>query len=154
MTLPSCPNESCIQVSDNAAKVVRTLFGAACIYALVAKTWRHNRITRVDRRAVIGTTGRLEKALDVSKHSMRANTAYIERLKLTIRQSVAYPRRRSPTHARCERHLHRQLELARCNYSIIGVHAGLRFGRERRMPAMVAGFRYSVCSFREIFSIA
>ena len=53
--------------------VIRTLFGVACIYAQVVKTWRKDRVTQVDRRAVIGTTLRLEKALDDSEDSMRAN---------------------------------------------------------------------------------
>jgi len=93
-------------------------------------------------------------ALDESEDSAHANTAYIERLNLTIRQSVAYLRRRSPTHARCERRLHRQLELARCHYNFIRRHTGLRFGREFRTPAMVAGLRDRVCSFRDVFAFA
>jgi len=127
-------------------RVIRRLLGVACIYAQVIKTWRKDRVTRVERRAIIGTTRRLEKA--------RANTAYIERLNLTIRQSVAYLRRRSPTHARCERRLHRQLELARCHYNFIRRHTGLRFGRELRTPAMVAGLRNRVCSCRDVFAFA
>jgi hypothetical protein len=99
-------------------------------------------------------TRTLEKALDESEDSARANTAYIERLNLTIRQSVAYLRRRSPTHARCERRLHWQLELARCHYNFIRRHTGFRFGRELRTPAMVAGLRDRVCSFRDVFAFA
>ena len=116
-------------------RVIRRLLGVACIYAQVIKTWRKNRVTRVERRAIIGTTRRLEKALDESEDSARANTVYIERFNLTIRQSAAYLRRRSPTHARCERRLHRQLELAHCHYNFIRRHIGLRFGREFRTPA-------------------
>jgi hypothetical protein len=108
----------------------------------------------VECRAVIGTIRRLEKALDESEDSARANTAYIERLNLTIRQSVAYLRMRSPTHARCERRLYRQLELARCHYNFFRRHTGLRFGRELRTPAMVAGLRDRVCSFRDVFAFA
>ena len=135
-------------------RVIRRLLGVACIYAQVIKTWRKDRVTRVERRAIIGTSRRLEKALDESEDSARANTAYIEHLNLTIRQSVAYLRRRSPTHARCERRLHRQLELARCHYNFIRRHTGLRFGRELRTPAMVAGLRDRVCSFRDVFAFA
>ncbi len=135
-------------------RVIRKLLGVACIYAQVIKTWRKDRVTRVERRAIIGTTRRLERALDESEDSAHANTAYIERLNLTIRQSVAYLRRRSPTHARCEKRLHRQLELARCHYNFIRRHTSLRFGRELRTPAMVAGLRHRVCSFRDVFAIA
>ncbi|MEN8762043.1 MAG: MOSC domain-containing protein [Thiogranum sp.] len=66
-------------------RVIRRLLGVACIYAQVIKTWRKDRIIRVGRRAIIGTTRRLEKALDESEDSAHANTAYIERLNLTIR---------------------------------------------------------------------
>ena len=118
------------------------------------KTWRKARVTRVERRAVIGTIRRLEKALEESEDSWCANTAYIERLNLTIRQSVAYSRRRSPTHARCVRRLHLQLELARCHYNFIRRHTGLRFGRELRTPAMVGGLRDQVCSFRDVCAFA
>ena len=127
-------------------RVIRRLLGVACIYAQVIKIWRKDRVTRVECRAVIGTTRRLEKA--------RANTTYIERLTLMIRQSVAYLRRHSLTHARCERRLHRQLELARCHYIFIRRHTGLRFGRELRTPAMGAGLRDRVCSFRDVFAFA
>ena len=103
---------------------------------------------------MVGTTRRLEKVLDESEDSAHANTAYIERLNLTIRQSVAYLRRRSSAHARCENRLHRQLELARCHYHFIRRHTGLRFGRELQTPAMVAGLRERVCSFRDVFDFA
>ena len=62
--------------------------------------------------------------------------------------------RRSPTHARCERRLHRQLELARCHYNFIRRYTGLRFGREFRTPAMVAALRDRVCNFRDVFAFA
>ena len=133
-------------------RVVRKLFGVACIYAQVVKSWRKNRVTRVERKAVIGTTRRLERAPGASEDSTRANTVYIERLNLTIRQSVDYLRRRSTAHARCSIRLQRQLELTRRHYNLIRHHAGLRFGRERRTPAIVAGIRHAVCSFREVFA--
>lgn len=56
-------------------RVIRRFFGAACICAQVVKTWRKDRVTRVGRRATIGTTRRLlqhtrarvlDNALDVS----------------------------------------------------------------------------------------
>ena len=143
-----------LHVLDAYERVIRTLFDATRVYVQVVKTWCNISVMRVDRRAVIGTTKRLEKALDASEDSTRANAAYIERLNLTIRQSVAYLRRRSPTHARCEKRLHRQLELARCHYNFIRPHAGLRFGREFRTPAMVAGLCDRAFTFREVFSIA
>ena len=73
---------------------------------------------------------------------------------LVVGTTVAYLRRRSPTHARCERRLQWQLELARCHYNFIRRHTGLRFGRELRTPAMVAGLRDRVCSFQDAFVFA
>ncbi len=58
-------------------RVIRTLFGVACIYAQVVKTWHKDRVTRAERRVIIGTARRLEKALAESEDSTRANTAYI-----------------------------------------------------------------------------
>jgi IS1 family transposase len=133
------------------AHVVRRLFGPVCIYGQVIKSWRKDRVTRVERRPVIGTSRRLEEALEQSQDSVRLNTAYIERLNLTLRRSVSYLARRSPGHARCPGRLTDQLELARCHYNFLRPHAGLRFGQETRTPAMVAGLSHRALSFRDIF---
>ncbi|MCA9644614.1 MAG: hypothetical protein KC492_28175 [Myxococcales bacterium] len=133
--------------------VICKMFGFACVYAQVIKTWLQNRITHVERRAVIGTERRLEQALIESEDSTRINTAYIERLNLTLRQSTAYLHRHAPTHARCEEKLDRQLELARCYYNFARRHHGLRFGCERRTPAMVAGLADRALTFRSMFAL-
>ena len=135
-------------------RVIRTLLGVACVYAQVVKTWRQNRVVKVERKAIIGTSRRLERALNESEDSTQTNTSYIERLNLTLRQTVAYLRRRSPTHARCPLRLHHQLELARCHYNFIRKHPALKFGCEIRTPAMVAGIRDQACSFRDVFASA
>ena len=62
------------------ARVVRRLFGPACIYGQVVKTWRTDRVIKVERRPVIGSWRRLENALAHSQDSEKLNTAYIERL--------------------------------------------------------------------------
>ena len=133
------------------ARVIRELFGVACIYAQVIKTWRKNRVVKVERRPVIGTSRRLDEALEHSEDSTRSNTAYIERLNLTIRQSVAYLARRSPSHAHCEDRLSEHLELARCYYNFVRRNAALQFGSSLRTPAMVAGLSDRVLNFRDIF---
>jgi len=78
------------------ARVIRRLFGPACNYGQVIKTWRNCRVVKVERRPVIGTRQRLDEALESSEDSVSLNTAYIERLNLTVRQSVAYLARRTP----------------------------------------------------------
>ena len=136
------------------AQVVGRLFGTACIYGQVIKTWRKDRVTSVDRRPMIGTSRRLEAALERSEDSVKLNTAYIERLNLTLRRLVSYLARRTTGHARCTGRLATQLELARCHYNWMRPHAGLRFGREIRTPAMVAGLSARTLSFRDIFAPA
>ena len=136
------------------AQVVGQLFGTACIYGQVIKTWRKDRVTGVERRPMIGTSRRLDAALERSEDSVRLNTAYIERLNLTLRRSVSYLARRTTGHARCTGRLATQLELARCHYNWMRPHAGLRFGHETRTPAMVAGLSVRTLSFRDIFAPA
>jgi hypothetical protein len=135
-------------------RVIGRHFGAACVYGQVVKTWRKDRVTMVERRPVIGTRRRLDQALECSEDSVRLNTAYIERLNPTLRRSVSYLTRRSPGHARCSVRLTHHLDLARSHDNFLRPHGGLRFGHEIRTPAMVAGLRERVPSFREIFAPA
>jgi hypothetical protein len=44
-------------------KVIGQVFGPACVYGQVIKTRRNHRIVKVERRAVIGTEGRVEERL-------------------------------------------------------------------------------------------
>ena len=80
--------------------VIRRVFGPAALYAQVIKTRRHDRVVRVERRAVIGAAWRLDQALTHSEDSSTVNTSFIERLNLTIRQSSAYLSRRTLSHTR------------------------------------------------------
>jgi IS1 family transposase len=134
------------------AQVARQLYGLRCIFGEVDKTWRKDRVVKVERRRVIGSWRRFEEALEYSQDSAKLNTAYVERLNLTLRRSVSYLARRSPGHARCPRCLAHLLELARCHYDFVRPHAGLRFGQELRTPAMVAGLSQRVASFRNLFA--
>jgi IS1 family transposase len=77
------------------AKVIRCVFGPACLYGQVIKIRRNDRIVKVERRAVIGADWRLEKMLADSEDSSKLNTSFIERLNLTIRQGSAYLFRRT-----------------------------------------------------------
>ena len=79
---------------------IRRVFGPAALYAQVIKTRRHDRVVRVERRAVIGAAWRFAHALSHSEDSSTVNTSFIERLNLTIRQSSAYLSRRTLAHAR------------------------------------------------------
>ena len=93
------------------AKVIRRVFGPACLYGQVIKTRRNDRIVKVERRDVIGADWRLEKILADSEDSSKLNTSFIERLNLTIRQGSAYLLRRTICHPRWKAYLEDHLEL-------------------------------------------
>lgn len=133
-------------------KAMRTILGNACIYGQVIKTWRNNRVIDVDRKLVIGNKRQLEEALQTSEDSEKLNTSFIERLNLTIRQSLAYLARRSLTHARSQDNLASHLELLRCYYNFIRPHSALKFGKLIKTPAMQAGIATRRLSFRYIFN--
>ncbi len=120
-------------------KVVRHVFGPAALYAQVLKTRRNDRIVKVERRALMGAAWRFEEALKNSEDSSTLNTSFIERLNLTIRQSLAYLARRTLSHARSKEKLEEHLELVRCYYNFARPHGALKFGHEIRTPAMQAG---------------
>ena len=133
------------------AKVIGRVFGPACLYGQVIKTRRNNRITKVERRAVIGGAWRFEQALSDSEDSSKLNKSFIERLNLTIRQGSSYLFRRTICHARWKERLEDHLELLRCYYNFIRPHRALKFGSEIRTPAMQAGLVSKRLSFREVF---
>ena len=132
-------------------KVIRRIFGPACLYGQVIKTRRNDRIVKVERRAVIGAAWRFKEAIFNSEDSSKLNTSFIERLNLTIRKGSAYLFRRTICQARWKERLEDHLELLRCHYNFIRPHRALKFGREVRTPAMQAGLVSKRLSFREVF---
>ena len=131
--------------------VIRRVFGPAALYAQVIKTRRHDRVVRVDRRAVMGAAWRFDDALHRSEDSSTVNTSFIERLTLTIRQGSAYLSRRTLAHGRSTDMLEAHLELLRCYYNFVRPHGALKFGRETRTPAMQAGLATRRLTLRDIF---
>ena len=129
-------------------KVVRKVFGSACLYAQVLKTRRNDRIVKVERRQIIGTAWRFGEALLESEDSSSLNTSFVERLNLTIRQATAYLARRTTCHCRSKEQLEYQLEIARCHYNFMRPHRALKFGNEMRTPATQAGLTSRRLSFR------
>ncbi len=95
----------------------------------------------------------MEDALEESEDSSKLNTAFIERLNLTIRQGPAYLNRRSPCHARKRRTLEDHCELLRCHHSLCRPHSLLRFGNEVRTPAMQAGLARRKLVLRDVFVV-
>ena len=103
---------------------------------------------------MIGSIRELEKALSESEDSETINTSFVERLNLTLRQSLAALARKSPSHPLCSQRLRKHLELAQCYYNFIRRHASLACGREQRTPAMVAGLTSRVLDFCDVFTLA
>jgi transposase-like protein/IS1 family transposase len=132
-------------------KVVRNVLCFAAIHGQVIKTRRNNRVCRVQRTLKVGTASQLARALFESEDSETLNTSFVERLNLTIRQSLAYVRRRSPAHARNDRRLDEDLDLVQCYYNFVRRHLGLKFGQVCKTPAMQAGLAVRPLSFRDIF---
>ncbi len=133
-------------------KVVRRVFGTACLYGQVSKTRRKDHVVRVERRELLGAAWRWEQALRDSEDSAKLNTSFIERLNLTIRQGSAYLCRRTLCYARRRERLEAHLELLRYHYNFIRPHRALKFGQEIRTPAMQAGLTKRRLALREIFS--
>src|SRR6266478_3861417 len=79
------------------------------LYAQVIKTVRRRRLVRVRHRVVFGSLAAIEQGL--AAHGWHINTAFIERLNLTIRQHVAAVGRRVMTLCKGEDGLHQQLAL-------------------------------------------
>ena len=98
-----------------------------------------------------GSRGQLERALSNSEDSSSLNTAFIERLNLTIRQGSAYLCRKTACHARNRDYLDDHLELLRSYYNFVRPHRALKFGPETRAPATQAGLVSKRLSFRDIF---
>ena len=84
------------------------------LYAQVIKTTRRRRLVRVTHRVVFGTLEAVEQVL--AAWGWHINTAFIERLNLSIRQHVAAIGRRVSTLCKGEDGLHQQLSLYHVYY--------------------------------------
>src|SRR4029453_9566288 len=94
------------------------------LYAQVVKTVRRRRLVRISRRVVFGTLEAVEQVL--AAYGWQINTAFIERVNLSIRQHVAAVGRRVATLCKGEDGLHQQLALYHVYYNFVLPHASLR----------------------------
>ena len=133
------------------------------LYAQVIKTTRRRRLVRVHHRVVFGTLEAIQQVLAAC--GWQINTAFIERVNLTIRQHVAAVGRRVMTLCKGEEGLHQQLALYHVYYNFCLPHASLRLplpqsapthgnGSAKRWqpqtPAMAAGLTDHVWTLREV----
>jgi IS1 family transposase len=133
------------------------------LYAQVVKTVRRRRLVRVQHRVVFGTLEAVQQVL--AARGWQINTAFIERVNLSIRQHVAAVGRRVPTLCKGEEGLRQQLVLYHVYYNFCLPHASLRqplpqpvpthgMGSAKmwqpQTPAMAAGLTKKVWSLREV----
>jgi IS1 family transposase len=133
------------------------------LYAQVVKTVRRRRLVHVKHRVVFGTLEAINQVLAAC--GWQINTAFIERLNLSIRQHVAAVGRRVTTLCKGEDGLHQQLALSHMYYNFCLPHASLRVPLPQPLPtngtgsakqwrpqtpAMAAGLTDHVWTLREV----
>jgi hypothetical protein len=127
------------------------------------KQTRRRRLVAVSARVVFGTRAEIKQRL--AAYGWQINTAFIERVNLTLRQQVAAVGRRVTTLCKGEVGLRQQLALYHVYYNFCLPHASLRLpllqpaptkgtGAAQRWrpctPAMAAGLTDHVWTLREV----
>ena len=133
------------------------------LYAQVVKTVRRRRLAQVHHRVVFGTLETVNAVL--APLGCQINTAFIERLNLSMRQHVAAVGRRVTTLCKGEDGLRQQLVLYHAYYNFCLPHVSIRqplshpepthgTGSARQWrpctPAMAAGLTDHVWTLREV----
>jgi hypothetical protein len=135
----------------------------ALLYAQVVKSYRRQRLVRVQHRVVFGTRWALAQIL--APCGWTINTALVERLNLDMRQRVAAIGRRVNTLCQGEEGIRDQLVLFQTYHNFVLPHASLRQpvpiaeaphgrGAAQRLrpctPVMAAGLTDHVWSLKEV----
>jgi IS1 family transposase len=141
-------------VAGMGRRVRQWQMSAGLIYGQVKKTYQRRKVVRVTQVMQCGTRVAFRTALQALGLSGRLNTAFVERLNLTLRQSVAALIRRTWSTMQDVPHLLVHLEWWRAYYHFARPHESLRValarsidrgGKRRpqrdrqRTPAMAAG---------------
>src|SRR5947208_754742 len=137
------------------------------IYGQVKKIYQRRKLVRVKQVMRLGTQTALQVTLQGLGFSGRLNTAFIERVNLTVRHGIAALARRTWATAQLSPHLLANLEWWRAYYHFVRPHASLRVTlvqpRERggklvaqryrhRTPAMAIGRTSRRWTAREVLS--
>jgi len=97
---------------------------AELLYAQVVKTLRRRRLVAVKHHVVFGTKAAVDQVLAAC--GWQINTAFVERLNLSLRHRVAAMRRRSATSCKGEDGLSQHLALFQVYHNFVLPHASLR----------------------------
>ncbi len=156
-----------LQMVRRGRNVRRWQVEPSLIYGQVKKSYRRRKLVRVTHVMRLGTEAALTVALQQLGFSGRLNTAYIERVNLTVRHGVAALARRTWATAQQSPHLLAHLEWWRAYDHFVRPHESLRVAlvqpRERggnllaqryrqRTPAMAAGRTHRRWTAREVLS--
>jgi IS1 family transposase len=143
-----------ITATGGRSKRPRWQVAAGVLYGQVMKRYQRSKLVRVRHVIRLGTETAFKEALQVLGFSGRVNTAFIERVNLTIRRSVAALARRTWATALQPPHLEAHLHWWLAYYHFVRPHGSLRVllvqGQARqtspgspryrqRTPAMAAG---------------
>lgn len=96
------------------------------LYAQVVKQRRQGRVVKVSQRVVYGSLAAVMAALKQSGVGQVINTAFIERLNLSIRRHVPALARKATSIAKTDPGLNRQLALAQAYYNFCLPHTSLK----------------------------
>ncbi len=155
------------EVRPRSRNVRQWQVAAGLIYGQVKKCYRRRKLVRVTHVMRLGTQADLTIALQRLDFSGRLNTAFIERVNLTVRHGVAALARRTWATAQQSPQLLATLEWWRVNYHFVRPHEALRVAlvqpQERggkrlaqryrqRTPAMAADKTKRRWTAREVLS--
>jgi IS1 family transposase/transposase-like protein len=156
-----------LQVGRRERNMRRWQVEPGLIYGQLKKSYRRRKLVRVTQVMRLGTEDALKATLQGLGFSGRLNTAFIERVNLTVRHGVAALARRTWATAQQSPHLLAHLEWWRAYYHFVRPHAALRVRlvqpRERggrllaqrsrqRTPAIAAGRTSRRWTTREVLS--
>ena len=154
-------------VTDPATGKARWQVACDLLYGQVKKTYRRRQLYRVERLMRLGELVQLTQRLKMLGLSGTLNTAFVERLNLTLRHALAALSRRSWATAQLTGELYAHLECWRAYYHFCRPHSSLRLTLEvpqlrrgkqtprryaPRTPAMAAGLTDHIWSVEELLA--
>ena len=125
-----------LEVVQRGRKAHRWQVAAGLIYGQVKKSYRRRKLVRVTQVMRLGTQADLTAALQGMGFSGRLNTAFIERVNLTVRHGVAALARRTWATAQQAPQLLAHLHWWRAYYHFVRPHAALRIALVQPGAAM------------------
>jgi IS1 family transposase/DNA-binding HxlR family transcriptional regulator len=132
------------------------------LYGQVVKVRKDKRITKIETQPIFGSETEMEKIISELSHST-INTAFIERLNLTLRQEISKLNRRALGFARTSLGLSAHLTFYQFYYNFCRPHHSLRKPTtihlptttktwEPRTPAMAAGLTGHIWTISELMT--